>query len=91
MVEGTFTLEFKTSAARLVREQGGKLTLTRKVPQEEGAPKAETVTGTYSVKGRTVEVKLPSQKPDTGALDAQGVLTFKALGAFYDFPSECDA
>ena len=72
-------------------EEGGKLTLTKKVPQEEGAPKAETVTGTYSVKGRTVEVKLPGQKPDTGSLNAQGVLTFKALGAFYDFPSECDA
>ena len=72
-------------------EQGGKLTLIRKVPQEEGAPKAETVAGTYSMKGRTVEVKLPGQKPDTGSLNAQGVLTFKALGAFYDFPSECDA
>jgi tetratricopeptide (TPR) repeat protein len=72
-------------------EDGGKLTLTRKVPQEEGAPKPETITGTYSVKGRTVEVKLPGQKPDTGTLNAQGVLTFKALGAFYDFPSECDA
>jgi tetratricopeptide (TPR) repeat protein len=72
-------------------EEGGKLTLTKKVPQEEGAPKAETVTGTYSVKGRTVEVRLPGQKPDTGSLNAQGVLTFKALGAFYDFPSECEA
>lgn len=71
-------------------EDGGKVTLTKKVPQEEGAPKTETITGTYSVKGRTVEVKLPGQKPDTGSLNAKGVLTLKTLGAFYDSPSECE-
>jgi len=72
-------------------EEGGKLTLSRKVPQDEGPPKQETITGTYSVKGRTVEVRLPGQKPDTGSLNAQGMLTMKALGEFYDSPSECDA
>lgn len=72
-------------------EQGGKLVLTQKVPQDEGPMKEETVTGTYSVKSRKVEVKLPGQKPDTGAINAEGVLELKALGSFYDFPSECDA
>jgi len=72
-------------------EDGGKVSLGKKVPQEEGLPKTETITGTYTVKGRTVQVKLPGQKPDTGSLNAQGVLTFKELGAFYDFPSECEA
>lgn len=77
--------------AKLRFEDKGKVVLTKRTPQEEGAPKEEEITGTYGVKGRTVEVRLPGQKPDTGSLDAKGVLTFKALGAFYDFPSECDA
>ncbi len=65
-------------------EEGGKVVLTKKVPQDEGPMKEEAVTGAYSVKGRKVEVKLPNQKPDTGAINAEGVLEFKALGSFYD-------
>ncbi len=72
-------------------EEGGKVTLHKKSPQDEGPMKEETLTGTYSVKGRKVEVKLSGQKPDTGAINAEGVLELKALGSFYDFPSECDA
>ena len=72
-------------------EEGGKVVLTKKVPQDEGPMKEETVTGTYSLKSRKVEVKLQGQKPDTGSLTAQGVLEFKTLGSFYDFPSECEA
>jgi tetratricopeptide (TPR) repeat protein len=72
-------------------EEGGKVVLTKKVPQDEGPMKEETLTGTYSVKSRKVEVTLPGQKPDTGAITAEGVLQFKSLGSFYDFPSECDA
>lgn len=72
-------------------EDGNKVTVTKKVPQEEGEPKTETLTGTYSVKGRNVEVKLTGQKPDTGSLDTKGLLKLKTLGTFYDSPSECDA
>jgi tetratricopeptide (TPR) repeat protein len=72
-------------------EDGGKVVMTKRTPQDEGAPKEEETSGTYSVKGTRVEVKLPGQKPDTGSINAEGVLTFKALGSFYDFPSECDA
>jgi tetratricopeptide (TPR) repeat protein len=72
-------------------EDGNKVTVTKKVPQEEGAPKTETITGTYSVKGRNVEVKLTGQPPDTGSLDTKGVLKLKSLGTFYDSPSECEA
>lgn len=72
-------------------EDGGKVTLTKKVPQEEGAPKLETITGTYTVKGRNLEVKLTGQQPDTGSLDTKGVLKLKSLGTFYDSPSECEA
>lgn len=72
-------------------EEGGKVTVNKKVPQEQGAPKVETLTGTYSVKGRNVEVKLTGQKPDTGSLDTKGVLKLKTLGTFYDSPSECEA
>lgn len=72
-------------------EEGGKVVLRKKTPQEEGPMKEEAITGTYRVKGRKVEVKLPGQKPDTGMITAQSVLEFKTLGSFYDFPSECDA
>ncbi|HLK99830.1 MAG TPA: tetratricopeptide repeat protein [Myxococcaceae bacterium] len=72
-------------------EEGGKLVLTKKVPQDEGPMKEERLSGTYTLKGRQVEVKLPGHKVDTGAITAQGVLQLKHLGAFYDFPSECDA
>jgi tetratricopeptide (TPR) repeat protein len=72
-------------------EDGGKVTMTKKVPQEEGPPKPETITGTYSVKARKVEVRFPSGKPDTGTLSSEGVLGFKQLGNFFDHPSECEA
>lgn len=72
-------------------EEGGKVVLSKKVPQDEGPMKQESLTGTYSLKGRKVEVKLPGSKPDTGTITAEGVLQFKHLGSFYDFPSECDA
>lgn len=72
-------------------EQGGKAMLTRKTPQDEGPPKAETIQGTYSVKGTQVRVQFPGEKPDTGSLDDGGVLTFKKLGRFTDSPSECEA
>jgi tetratricopeptide (TPR) repeat protein len=72
-------------------EDGGKVLMTKKVPQEDGSLKAETITGTYSVKGRKVEVRLPGQKPDTGTLSAEGLLSLQQLGNFFDYPSECEA
>jgi tetratricopeptide (TPR) repeat protein len=72
-------------------EEGGKVVLRKRTPQDEGPMKEEAITGTYTVKSRKVEVRLPGQQPDTGAINAEGVLEFKTLGAFYDHPSECEA
>ncbi len=72
-------------------EDRGKVTLVRKVVQDEGPPKPETLTGTYTVKGNKVQVRFPGQKPDAGTLSDSGLLTFKGLGNFTDSPSECDA
>lgn len=72
-------------------EDGGKVTMVKKVVQEEGPPKPRTLTGTYTVKSGKVQVSFPGQKPDTGTLSDTGLLTFKGLGDFTDSPSECDA
>ena len=70
---------------------GGKVTLVEKKPQDDGTMKVEKVTGTYTVKGLTVEVKLPGRTTATGSISAEGVLTLESLGTFHDFPSECEA
>ena len=72
-------------------EEGGKVSLNRKIIQDEGPPKAESLQGTYSVKGQKIEVRLSGQKPEVGTLRADGQLSFKTLGEFSDSPSECDA
>jgi len=72
-------------------EAKDKVVLWKRTPQDEGPPKEEEITGTYAVKGVKVVVKFPGQQLDTGSINTEGVLTFKALGSFYDFPSECEA
>jgi hypothetical protein len=78
--------------ARLDFQDGGKVVLKRKVPQDEGPPREETVTGTYRVKGKTVKVTLPGYAaPLTGSLSDTGLLKLQELGDFTDSPSECEA
>ncbi|WP_225409537.1 tetratricopeptide repeat protein [Stigmatella hybrida] len=77
---------------RLDFQAGGKVVLNRKVPQDEGAPREEAVTGSYRVKRSTVTVTLPGHaKPLTGSLSPTGLLKLQELGAFTDAPSECEA
>lgn len=77
---------------RLRFQDGGKVVLWKRTPQDEGAPKEEEIPGTYSVKGRTVTVKLPGYaRPLTGSINAEGVLKLTGLGDFFDAPSECEA
>lgn len=78
----------------LTFQDGRKVVLWKKLPQDDGSMKEEEITGTYRVKGRTVEVSFPGQKPERGSIKGDGfsgILSFEALGNFYDFPSECDA
>ena len=66
--------------------------LWKKDVDDSGTPHESRLPGTYTVQGRTVEVKLPGSAPVTGTLGEGGALTFpEPLGAFTDNPSECDA
>ncbi|RKH52023.1 tetratricopeptide repeat protein [Corallococcus sp. AB050B] len=70
----------------------GRVELWRKNVDDSGTPRESRTPGTYTVRGRTVEVKLPGSAPITGTLSAAGALTFpEPLGAFSDNPSECEA
>ncbi|MBZ4331611.1 tetratricopeptide repeat protein [Corallococcus sp. AS-1-12] len=71
---------------------GGRVELWKREVGDSGAPRESRTPGTYTVRGRTVEVKLPNAAPVTGTLSTTGALTFpEPLGAFTDSPSECDA
>lgn len=63
---------------------------TKKVG-EDGVPRLQEVAGTYTVKGRAVELRLKGRSPLVGSLSPTGALTFPDLGTFTDSPSECDA
>ncbi len=76
---------------RLRFQPGGKVLQWRRIIQDEGPPKEEEISGTYTVKGRNVEVRLPGHKPQRGSLSPEGVLTVGELGSFTDSPSECEA
>jgi tetratricopeptide (TPR) repeat protein len=70
---------------------GNTVVLWNKVFSEDGQPRQEDVTGSYTVRGRQVELRLKGRAPLTGTLTAAGALTFPELGTFTDSPSECDA
>jgi tetratricopeptide (TPR) repeat protein len=72
-------------------QEGGRVVLKRKTVDEEGTPKDEELSGTYSVKGRTLELRLPGMKPLKGTLTPRGALQVDELGTFTDSPSECEA
>jgi tetratricopeptide (TPR) repeat protein len=76
---------------RLSFQAGGTVVLWQRLVQEEGPPQEQELAGTYTVKGRTVEVRLPGHKPLSGAMSDKGVLELEELGAFTDSPSECEA
>ncbi|WP_171818244.1 tetratricopeptide repeat protein [Pyxidicoccus fallax] len=57
----------------------------------DGVPRPKEVAGTYTVRGRAVELRLPGRAPLVGTLTEKGALTFPELGTFTDAPSECDA
>lgn len=65
--------------------------LWTKAVGEDGVPRQREVKGTYTVKGRAVELRLPGRAPLVGSLSPTGALTFPELGTFTDSPSECDA
>ncbi|MBZ4419929.1 tetratricopeptide repeat protein [Myxococcus sp. RHSTA-1-4] len=58
---------------------------------EDGVPRQRQVAGTYTVRGRSVELRLKGRAPLVGTLTEKGALTFPELGTFTDSPSECDA
>lgn len=69
----------------------GRAVLWTRSVDAEGKPQRSEVSGTYSVTGRQVELRLKGQAPRTGTLTEAGALTFPELGTFTDAPSECDA
>ncbi|WP_223646400.1 tetratricopeptide repeat protein [Corallococcus sp. EGB] len=73
-------------------QDAGRVELWKKDVDASGSAHESRTPGTYTVRGRTVEVKLPGSAPVTGTLGAGGALTFpEPLGTFTDSPSECDA
>ncbi|NOK22440.1 tetratricopeptide repeat protein [Corallococcus carmarthensis] len=73
-------------------QDGGRVELWKRDVDDSGTPHESRTPGTYTVRGRTVEVKLPGAAPVTGTLSEAGALTFpEPLGGFTDSPSECDA
>jgi len=75
-----------------LRFQGnGRAVLWLKQVGENGIPQPREVAGTYSVRGRQVELRLKGRAPLVGTLTDTGALTFPELGTFTDSPSECDA
>ncbi|TSC20381.1 hypothetical protein FOF48_35520 [Corallococcus sp. Z5C101001] len=71
---------------------GGRVELWRREVDDAGTPLESRTPGTYTVRGRAVEVTLPGAGAITGALGETGTLSFpEPLGAFTDSPSECDA
>jgi tetratricopeptide (TPR) repeat protein len=65
--------------------------LWNKVFSDDGKPRLEETAGSYTVSGRSVELRLKGRAPLSGTLETDGVLTFRDLGTFTDSPSECDA
>ncbi|WP_407667085.1 hypothetical protein [Myxococcus guangdongensis] len=69
----------------------GRVTLWNRDVDAEGKPHRSELSGTYSVKGRQVELRLRGEAPVTGTLSEAGALAFPVWGTFTDAPSECDA
>lgn len=72
-------------------QEGGRVVLWRRTFDEAGTPTDEEIPGTYTVKGRKVELRFPGKQPLQGTLTVRGLLQVEELGPFTDSPSECDA
>lgn len=72
-------------------QEGGRVVLWSKTVDDAGTPKEEELPGTYTVKGRTVELRFPGMKPLKGTLTVGGALRVDGLDTFTDSPSECEA
>jgi tetratricopeptide (TPR) repeat protein len=73
-------------------QEGGRVVLWRKTVDDAGTPREEELPGTYTVKGRAVELRFPGMKqPLKGTLTATGALKVNGLETFTDSPSECEA
>ncbi|RKG74465.1 tetratricopeptide repeat protein [Corallococcus terminator] len=73
-------------------QDGGRVEFWQREVDDSGTPRESRTPGTYTVRGRAVEITLKGRKPVSGTLSTGGVLTFpEALGTFTDSPSECDA
>ena len=72
-------------------KSNGRAVLWTRQPDKDGVPRPAEVPGTYSVRGRQVELRLKGRVPLVGTLTDTGALTFLELGTFTDAPSECDA
>jgi tetratricopeptide (TPR) repeat protein len=73
-------------------QDGGRVVLWRKTVDDAGTPREEELPGTYTVKGRAVELRFPGMKqPLKGTLTVNGALKVNELDTFTDAPSECEA
>jgi tetratricopeptide (TPR) repeat protein len=80
------------STRQLTFPDAQRVVLWRRVIEEGADPdKTEEVTGTYTLKGRTLTLRFPGHKPLQGQLTARGVLEVPEWGTFLDSPSECEA
>ncbi|AGC45192.1 hypothetical protein MYSTI_03886 [Myxococcus stipitatus DSM 14675] len=69
----------------------GRVVLWTRVVDEQGDENHGELPGTYTVKGRQVELRLMDEQPRKGTLTTAGALTFPGLGTFTDSEPECDA
>lgn len=80
------------STRKLTFPDGKRVVLWRRVLDDDANPgRAEEVTGTYTLQGRTLTLSFPGRKPVRGTMTPRGVLEFEELGRFLDSPSECEA
>ncbi|WNG37493.1 tetratricopeptide repeat protein [Archangium violaceum] len=80
------------STRRLTFSEGQRVVLWRRIIDDDANPgRTEEVSGTYTVKGRSITLTFPGKKPLPGKMTPKGVLQFEELGTFLDSPSECEA
>jgi tetratricopeptide (TPR) repeat protein len=80
------------STRKLTFPDGRRVVLWRRVVEDSANPtRTEEVSGTYTLKGRTLTLSFPGKKPLSGKMTPRGVLELDELGRFLDSPSECEA
>lgn len=80
------------STRRLSFSDGQRVVLWRRIIEDNANPtRTEEVSGTYTLKGRSLTLSFPGKKPIKGQLTPRGVLELEGWGKFLDSPSECEA